>query len=156
MGVRLAGCSGGFAVGLAVDREKVFKVGDLARRLPEEIWSTFEPVLPPVVWKGNGRPPADNRVCLHGVLYVLVSGVGWDLVPACFPCGRTLKGRLKAWLGVDAFRTAWAGLARKYESLRGINWDKVLLDGAKHKAPKGGRTPAPAPWTAPSAARPCT
>ena len=136
-----------------VNREKVFRVSDLARRLPEEVWRTFEPVLPPVVWKGNGRPPVGNRVCLHGILYVLVSGVGWDLVPACFPCGRTLKGRLKAWLGVDAFRRVWAELAGKYERLRGINWDKILLDGAKHKAPKGGRTPGRVPWTGPSAGR---
>lgn len=131
---------------------KVFKLSDLARRLPDEVWGTFEPLLPPVAWKGNGRPPAGNRACLHGVLYVLVSGVGWDFVPACFPCGKTLKSRLKRWLELDCFRAAWAALAADYERLRGVNWDKVLLDGAKHKAPKGGRRPAPAPSTGPSAA----
>lgn len=135
---------------------KVFKLSDLARRLPDEVWSTFEPVLPPAVWCGNGRPPADNRACLHGILYVLVSGVGWDFVPACFPCGRTLKGRLTRWLALDRFRAVWAALAADYERLAGVNWDKVLLDGAKHKAPKGGRRPAPAPSTAASAGPGCT
>ena len=135
---------------------KVFKLSDLARRLPDAVWRTFEPILPPVVWRGNGRPPCGNRACLHGVLYVLVSGVGWDFVPGCFPCGRTLKARLKVWLGLDCFHAAWAELARQYELLRGVNWDKVLLDGAKHKAPKGGRRPAPARSTAASAAPPST
>ena len=37
----------------------------LARRLPDELWQVFEPVLPPVIWCGNGRPPASNRACLH-------------------------------------------------------------------------------------------
>ncbi len=133
-----------------------FPLSDLARRLPDEVWSTFEPLLPPVPWKGVGRPPADDRACLHGVLYVLVSGVGWDFVPACFPCGKTLKGRLKRWLALDCFRAAWAALAGDYERLRGVNWDKVLLDGAKHKAPKGGRGPGRAPSTAASAGRPST
>lgn len=135
---------------------KRFRLSDVARRLPDEVWSTFEPLLPPVPWKGNGRPPADNRACLHGVVYVLVSGVGWDLVPAGFPCGKTLKGRLRRWLALDCFRSAWAALAGDYARLRGVNWDKVLLDGAKHKAPKGGPRPARARSTGPSAGRPCT
>ena len=50
---------------------------DIARKLPEEIWEVFEPLLPKVVWVGNGRPPCSNRDCLHGVLYVLVTGIPW-------------------------------------------------------------------------------
>ena len=115
------------------------KLSDLSRRLPEEIWQTFEPILPPVVWCGNGRPPWDNHAVLHGLLFVLVSGIGWEMVPSCFPSGKTIQRRLKRWLALDCFRTAWAGLAEKYQRLRGVNWDKVLLDGSKHKAPKGGR-----------------
>jgi len=114
------------------------KLSDLSRALPDEIWHTFQPILPPVVWCGNGRPPWDNREVLHGLLYVLVSGIGWAMVPRCFPSGKTIRRRLKRWLELDCFGTAWAGLAEKYQRFRGINWDKVLLDGSKHKAPKGG------------------
>ena len=90
------------------------------------------------------------------LLDVLVSGIGWEMVPACFPCGKTIANRLKTWLELDCFRTAWAALAEQYERLRGINWDKVLLDGSKHKAPKGGRVRDRLRWIALSAARPCT
>ena len=117
------------------------KLSDLSRRLPDEIWQTFEPILPPVVWCGNGRPPKDNRQVLHGLLYVLITGIGWEMVPPCFPSGKTIQRRLEDWLELDCFRTAWAALAQRYECLRGINWDKLLLDGSKHKAPKGGATP---------------
>ncbi len=48
---------------------------EFAHRLPERVWAEFEPVLPPVEWVGNGRPPAGNRECLHALLYVLASGV---------------------------------------------------------------------------------
>jgi hypothetical protein len=44
------------------------KLQTIARRLPEEIWAIFEPLLPPVVWCGEGRPPASNHKCLHGLL----------------------------------------------------------------------------------------
>ena len=132
------------------------RLADISRCLPDEIWNTFEPILPPAVWCGNGRPPYSNRDVLHGLLYVLVSGIGWEMVPACFPCGKTIANRLKTWLELDCFRTAWAALAEQYERLRGINWDKVLLDGSKHKAPKGGRVRDRLRWIALSAARPCT
>lgn len=118
------------------------QISDLARHLPDEVWSTFEPVLPPVTWCGNGRPPASNRECLHGLMYVLVTGIGWEYVPACFPCGRTIRSRLKTWLQRDCFRMTWRHLAERYERLQGINWDQILLDGAKHKAQKGGLRPA--------------
>jgi transposase len=62
---------------------------DLAKRLPQEIWGLFEPILPPVVWCGVGRPPCSNHACLHGVLYVLITGMGWEYVPPTFPCGKT-------------------------------------------------------------------
>jgi transposase len=117
----------------------------LARRLPEEVWAIFEPILPPVVWSGEGRPPVSNHKVLHGLLYVLITGIGWEYVPPCFPCGKTIQDRLRAWLQLDAFRTAWGQLARRYEALHGINWDKVLLDGSKKPAKKGGEDTGPSP-----------
>jgi len=119
------------------------RITDFARRLPDEIWVAFEPVLPAVVWCGNGCPPIDNRRCLHGLLYVLASGVSWEMVPACFPSGKTIQRRLKRWLALECFRQVWKQLAERYAQLQGINWDKVLIDGSKHKAQKGGKRQAP-------------
>jgi transposase len=130
------------------------QLNDVARRLPAEVWAVFEPVLPPVVWKGNGRPPIGNDRVLHALLYVLVSGVGWDLLPnPPFPSGKTVRRRLRVWLELDVFRATWAQLAARYQRLRGINWDQVLIDGCKRPAKKGARRRARAPWTAASAAR---
>ena len=44
---------------------------DIARCLPEEIWTLFEPILPARIGCGNGRPPKSNRDCFHALLYVL-------------------------------------------------------------------------------------
>ena len=124
------------------------RLSGIARRLPEEVWAAFEPVLPPVVWCGEGRPPASNHRCLHGLLSVLITGIGWDYVPPCFPCGKTIKDRLRRWLEADAFHEAWRRLAERHEQLHGVNWDKVLVDGSRRPAKKGGPAPAAAPSTA--------
>jgi transposase len=120
---------------------------DFARRLPEEVWAEFEPVLPPVVWCGNGRKPYSNQVCLHALLYVLASGIPWEMLPIGFPSYKTVQRRLKVWLELNCFHTAWARLAERYQQLHGINWDQVLLDGAKKPAKKGGSRRAVIPWT---------
>jgi transposase len=112
---------------------------EIARRLPEDIWAVFEPVLPPRVWAGDGRKPVGNRECLHALLYVLASGIAWEMLPWCFPSYKTVQRRLKEWLREDAFLTAWARLAERYEALHGINWDQILLDGSKKPSKKGAR-----------------
>ena len=129
---------------------------DIARRLPDDIWEIFEPLLPPVVWCGNGRPPKSNKDCLHGLPYVLVSGIAWEMLPPCWPSYKTIQRRLNRWLQGDVFRTAWGQLAQQYEQLRGITWDQMLLDGSKKPAKKGVKRRGLRRWIAPSVAQPCT
>ena len=130
-----------------------FSFESLARHLPDELWQAFEPVLPPVVWCGNGRPPIDNRTCLHAALYVLISGIGWNLLPACFPCGKTVRKRFTCWMQSDAFAKVWSACAARYQASRGINFDQLSIDGARKPAKKGAPAQAPTPRTAPRAAR---
>jgi len=115
---------------------------DVARRLPEDLWAIFEPILPPVLWCGNGRKPYPNRECFHALLYVLVAGIGWELLPVCFPSYKTVQRRLKRWLALDVFHTAWEQLAQRYQRFQGINWDQILLDGSKKPSKKGVKTQA--------------
>ena len=127
---------------------------DFVRGVPDDAWAPFEPILPPVVWKGNGRKPKSNRDCLHGLLYVLIAGIGWELLPKCFPSSKTIQRRLKRWLALDCFHTAWGQLAQRYVQLHGINWDQVLLDGSKKPSKKGVKTRGRLPWIAVSPALP--
>ena len=129
---------------------------DFARKVPEDVWILFAPILPPVVWWGNGCPPYDNRACPQAVLYVLVTGIGWRMLPSGFPSDKTVQRRLKVWLEQEALRRAWQQLAQRYEALQGINWDEVLLDGSKKPAKKGASRRVPAPWIAASAGQRCT
>jgi transposase len=126
---------------------------DFARKVPDEVWALFEPILPPVVWCGKGCPPYDNRQCRHAVLYVLVTGRGWRMLPAGFPSYKTVQRRLQGWLQPGPFRLAWQQVAQRSEVRQGINWDEVLRDGAKKPAKKGVSRLGPAPWIAVNAGR---
>jgi transposase len=133
------------------------KLTDFVAGVPDDVWAAFEPILPPVVWKGVGRKPKSNRACLHGLLYVLIAGIGWELLPkGTFPSYKTIQRRLKRWLLLNCFHTAWARLAERYVRLHGVNWDQVLLDGSKKPSKKGAPTPARLPWIAVSVVRPST
>ena len=123
------------------------KLTDFVADVPEDVWTLFEPTLPPVVWQGIGRKPKSNRACLHGLLYVLIAGIGWELLPKrIFPSYKTIQRRLKHWLQLECFHTAWAQLAQRYVRLHGINWDQILLDGSKKPSKKGVKTPGLLPW----------
>ena len=86
----------------------------LALRMPDEVWALFEPILPPVVYAGTGRKPCSNHACLQGLLYVLCTGIGWEYVPPCFPCGDTIQQRLRLWLQRDCFHQAWQQMAQRW------------------------------------------
>ena len=129
---------------------------DFVRDVPEDVWAVFEPLLPPVVWQRNGRKPKGNRQCLHALFYVLVTGIAWRMLPVCFPSYKTVQRRLKRWLHLAVFRTAWEQLGERYQQLQGINWDQILLDGSKKPSKKGVTRQGPVPSIAASAAQPCT
>jgi transposase len=129
---------------------------DFARGVPDEVWAVFEPLLPAVVWQGNGRKPLGNRHCLHALFFVLVSGIAWRMLPLGFPSYKTVQRRLKSWLRLAVFRTAWERLAQRYQDLQGINWDQILLDGSKKPSKKGVTRRGRVRSIAASAVLPCT
>ena len=129
---------------------------DFVKDVPDDVWAVFEPILPPIVWKGNGRKPKGNRHCFHALLYLLIAGISWELLPKCFPSYKTVQRRLKRWLALECFHTAWQQLAQRYQQLHGINWDQVLLDGSKKPSKKGVKPRGRLPWIAVSVVLPST
>ena len=92
----------------------------MAKKLvTDELWDVVEPLLPqePPKPKG-GRPRIDNRAALTGILFVLKSGIPWEMLPQEMGCGSgmTCWRRLKEWheAGVweDCIESCWIGWAR--------------------------------------------
>jgi len=54
----------------------------------DELWQIVEPLLPlePEKPKG-GRPRISNRAALAGILFVLQTGIPWEMLPQEMGCG---------------------------------------------------------------------
>jgi transposase len=112
----------------------------------DELWAAIEPLLPPEPPKPKGgRPRCDNRVALAGIIFVLRSGIPWEMLPGELGCsGMTCWRRLRDWQEASV----WAGLHRVLlEHLADagqLDWSRASLDSAsvaaKRGAPRPGRT----------------
>jgi transposase len=68
--------------------------------LPEAIWAEIEPLLPPPQPRlKGGRPRLPDRAVLTGILFVLKSGLPWEMLPRKMGCGSgmTCWRRLRDW-----------------------------------------------------------
>ena len=66
----------------------------------DELWEILEPLLPPEPSKANGgRPRIPARAVLHGIVYVLRTGMPWKSLPKELGCGSgvTCWRRLRDW-----------------------------------------------------------
>jgi hypothetical protein len=66
----------------------------------DELWAIVAPLLPPEPPKPKGgRPRLSDRAALTGILFVLHSGRGWELLPPQPSCGSgmTCWRRLRDW-----------------------------------------------------------
>ncbi|VWD55184.1 Insertion element IS402 [Burkholderia lata] len=70
--------------------------------LDDELWSLIQPLLPPPKPRRTrypGRKPLDDRAVLTGILFVLQSGIPWEMLPQEMGCGSGMScwRRLRDW-----------------------------------------------------------
>src|SRR2546426_43989 len=67
----------------------------------DELWEVVQPLLPRHRARPGkrGRPPVDDRACLTGIVFVLQSGLPWEMLPQEMGCGSgmTCWRRLRDW-----------------------------------------------------------
>ncbi len=111
----------------------------------DELWAAIAPLLPPEPPKPKGgRPRVPDRAALTGILFVLKSGIPWEMLPqemGC-GCGMTCWRRLRDW----AQDGVWDRLHQIFLDTLGqadqIDWERASLDSASVPAKKGGPKPA--------------
>jgi transposase len=118
-------------------------------QVSDGLWAKIQPLLPQRVNThrfGGGRPPADDRVCLNAILFVLRTGCQWNALNATGICpSSTAHDRFQQWVQAGVFGRLWAAGLLEYDKLKGIDWAWQSMDGAMTKAPLGGEKSGPQP-----------
>jgi transposase len=113
----------------------------------DELWTVVEPLLPkqPPKPKG-GRPRVNDRAALTGILFVLKSGIPWEMLPQEMGCGSgmTCWRRLKEWHRAGVWERLHRVLLDRLGEAGRIDWSRASLDSASVAAP-GGREGGPEP-----------
>jgi transposase len=110
----------------------------------DELWEVVEPLLPeePPKPKG-GRPRIDDRAALTGILFVLKSGIPWEMLPQEMGCGSgmTCWRRLKEWNEAGVWERLHHELLDRLGRAEEIDWQRASLDSASVPAPGGAKRP---------------
>jgi transposase len=111
----------------------------------DELWEVIEPLLPEEPPKPNGgRPRIDDRAALTGILFVLKSGIPWEMLPQEMGCGSgmTCWRRLKEWHEAGVWEHLHRILLDRLGKADKIDRERASLDSASVAAPGGAIRPA--------------
>ena len=107
-------------------------------RVTDAQWARIQPYLPKSVRSPRGgRPRADDRACLEGILWVLRTGARWRDLPEAYPSPATCWRRLGAWEDADVWEDLWRAFLSELDQQGLIGWEECFMDGTFAPAKKG-------------------
>lgn len=130
----------------------------MALLVPDDLWLTIRPLLPPERAKPKGgRPRVPDRSALAGILFVLRTGIQWHEVPAELGCcGKTCWRRLGEWQAAGVWARLHRVMLQRLNDAGQLDWGRAALDSASLAAKKGARRLARTQRTAAGPARSVT
>ena len=125
--------------------------------VPDAVWAVVRPLIPPRQRsRKGGRPWCDDRMALAGIIFVLRTGIPWQMLPQGigFPSGATCWRRLVEWQALGVWDAIWQAALSRLNKADRIALERVAVDGSAVPAKKGAkgsaRTPPTAVKTAPN------
>jgi transposase len=113
----------------------------------DELWALVAPLLPPEPPKPKGgRPRVPDRAALTGIIFVLKTGIPWEMLPPEMGCGSgvTCWRRLRDWQETGVWERLHRALLDRLGEANQIDWSRASLDSASISAKRGatasGRT----------------
>lgn len=113
----------------------------------DALWNMIRPLLPPLKprrFRFPGRKRLDDRKVLTGILFVLRSGIPWEMLPKEMGCGSgmTCWRRLRDWQRAGVWQKLHEAMLAKLREADAIDWSRAVVDSASVRAVLGGRKPA--------------
>jgi transposase len=121
--------------------------------LPDALWNLIQPLLPRSPRRPNGgRPRLPDRACFTGILFVLRSGIPWEMLPQELGCGSgmTCWRRLRDWQEAGIWQLIHFSLLDWLARYGKIDWSRAVVHGSSIRAVFGGCRRDRIPPTGPS------
>jgi transposase len=112
--------------------------------ITDELWKIVEPLLPLELPKPKGgRPRIDERAALTGIVFVLKSGIPWEMLPKEMGCGSgsTCWRRLRDWQEAGVWEKLHRVLLDRLGEGDEIDWERASMDSASVPAKRGAKEP---------------
>lgn len=124
--------------------------------IDDDFWSRLEPLLPKRRTRNRryaGRKPIPDRAVLTGILFVLRSGLPWNMLPREMGCGSgtTCWRRLVRWQRAGVWKRLHRALLDELRQRGQLDLARAVVDSASLRAVRGGKK---LDRTLPIAARP--
>jgi transposase len=112
--------------------------------IDDELWSCIEPLLPKRRARNRryaGRTPIPDRAVLTGILFVLRSGLPWNMLPREMGCGSgtTCWRRLVRWQRAGVWKRLHAALLTELRRRGQLDLAPTVVDSSSLRALRGGK-----------------
>jgi transposase len=108
----------------------------------DDLWEAIEPLLldEPLEPKG-GRPRVPNRAALGDIVFLLMTGCPWRLLPTALGCssGTTCWRRLRDWQDADVWQRLHETLLNWLGDEATMDWSRANVDSLSVRAKRGAK-----------------
>ena len=113
------------------------------QELLDRMWDRVAPLLPPRPPNPKGgRPWADGKACLAGIVYQLRNAIRGNDMPPHFPSGVTCWRRHRDWTEAGVWPKVWKRVLAELAAAGMLDTSELFLDATFAESRKGGNARA--------------